>query len=48
MFQLTTCNACVPEDEPKVTTGVPKVHPTCITVKAPWYVVGIDFIGPQR
>ena len=28
----------------KLTTGVPELHP--IPVKAPWYMVGIDFIGP--
>ena len=28
----------------KLTTGVPELHP--ILVKAPWYMVGIDFIGP--
>ena len=27
-----------------VTTGVPQLHP--ISVKAPWYMIGIDFIGP--
>ena len=28
----------------KLTTGVPELHP--IPVKNPWYMVGIDFIGP--
>ena len=28
----------------KLTTGVPELHP--IPVKASWYMVGIDFIGP--
>ncbi len=28
----------------KLTTGVPQLHP--IPVKSPWYMVGIDFIGP--
>ena len=28
----------------KLTTRVPELHP--IPVKAPWYMVGIDFIGP--
>ena len=28
----------------KLTTGVPQLHP--ISVKAPWYMIGIDFIGP--
>ena len=27
-----------------LTTGVPELHP--IPVKALWYMVGIDFIGP--
>ena len=27
-----------------LTTGVPELH--LIPVKAPWYMVGIDFIGP--
>ena len=28
----------------KFTTGVPELHP--IAVKSPWYMIGIDFIGP--
>ena len=28
----------------KLITGVPQLHP--ISVKAPWYMIGIDFIGP--
>ena len=28
----------------KMTTGVPELHP--VPVKAPWYMLGIDFIGP--
>ena len=27
----------------KLTTGVPQLHP--ISVKARWYMIGIDFIG---
>ena len=27
----------------KLTTGVPELHP--ISVKAPWHMLGIDFIG---
>ena len=35
----------MPEDGPEVkTSGIPEMHP--IAVKAPWYMVGIDFIGP--
>ena len=28
----------------KLTSGVPELNP--IPVKAPWYMVGIDFVGP--
>ena len=28
----------------KLTTGVPQLHP--IAVKEPWYMIGIDFVGP--
>ena len=28
----------------KLTTGVPQLYP--ISVKAPWYMLSIDFIGP--
>ena len=28
----------------KVTTGTPQLNP--IPVKSPWYMVGIDFVGP--
>lgn len=28
----------------KLTTGTPQLHP--IAVKEPWYMIGIDFIGP--
>ena len=28
----------------KLTCGVPELHP--IPVKSPWYMIGIDFIGP--
>jgi len=28
----------------KLTSGVPQLNP--IPVKAPWYQIGIDFIGP--
>ena len=28
----------------KMTTGMPKLHP--VAVKEPWYMVGIDFVGP--
>ena len=28
----------------KLNTGVPELNP--IPVKAPWYMVGIDFVGP--
>ena len=28
----------------KLTTGIPQLHP--IPVRSPWYLVGIDLIGP--
>ena len=28
----------------KMTTGAPQLHP--ISVKAPWHMIGIDFVGP--
>ena len=28
----------------KMTTGAPQLHP--VPVKEPWYMVGIDFVGP--
>ena len=28
----------------KLSCGVPELHP--IPVKSPWYMIGIDFIGP--
>ena len=28
----------------KMTTGVPELHP--VPVKAPWHMLGIDFMGP--
>ena len=28
----------------KLTTGTPQLNP--IAVKSPWYMVGIDFVGP--
>ena len=28
----------------KMTTGAPQLHP--VSVKEPWYMVGIDFVGP--
>ena len=43
IFQLTTCNVCQRMNR-KLTSGIPEMHP--ISVKAPWYMLGIDFIGP--
>ena len=43
MLQLSNCDVCQWMNR-KLTTGVPELHP--IPVKAPWYMVGIDFIGP--
>jgi len=34
----------LPEDEPKLTTGVPALNP--IEVKSLWHMIGIDFVGP--
>ena len=28
----------------QLTSGIPELHP--IAVKAPWYMIGMDFIGP--
>ena len=43
MFQLTTCDVRQRMNQ-KLTSGIPEMHP--IAIKAPWYMVGIDFIGP--
>eukprot|EP00731_Ephydatia_muelleri_P032772 Em0024g316a len=40
---LSKCDVCQCMNR-KLTTGVHELHP--IPVKAPWYMVGIDFIGP--
>eukprot|EP00731_Ephydatia_muelleri_P000823 Em0001g823a len=40
---LSKCDVCQCMNR-KLTTGVRELHP--IPVKAPWYMVGIDFIGP--
>lgn len=37
------CDVCQRMNR-KLTTGSPELHP--IPVKLPWYMVGIDFIGP--
>ena len=42
-LQLSKCDVCQRMNR-KLTTGVPELHP--VPVKAPWYMVGIDFIGP--
>ena len=34
----------MPEDEPEVNQWHTQMHP--IFVQSPWYMVGIDFIGP--
>eukprot|EP00731_Ephydatia_muelleri_P014878 Em0008g598a len=39
------CDVCQRMNR-KLTTGVPQLHP--ISVKAPWYMIGIDFIGPPN
>ncbi|KAL5494269.1 hypothetical protein EMCRGX_G015566 [Ephydatia muelleri] len=40
---LSKCDVCQRMNR-KLNTGVPELHP--IPVKAPWYMVGIDFVGP--
>eukprot|EP00731_Ephydatia_muelleri_P000058 Em0001g58a len=40
---ISKCDVCQRMNR-KLTTGVPQLHP--ISVKAPWYMIGIDFIGP--
>ena len=42
-LQLSICGVCQRMNG-KLTTGLPELHP--IPVKAPWYMVGINFIGP--
>ena len=42
-MQLTKCEVCQRMNR-KVTTGTPQLNP--IPVKSPWYMVGIDFVGP--
>eukprot|EP00731_Ephydatia_muelleri_P013170 Em0007g480a len=40
---IRTCDICQRMNR-KLTCGVPELHP--IPVKSPWYMIGIDFIGP--
>ena len=42
-MQISTCEVCQKMNR-KLTTGTPKLHP--IAVKEPWYMIGIDFVGP--
>ena len=42
-MQLAKCEVCQRMNR-KVTTGTPQLNP--IPVKSPWYMVGIDFVGP--
>ena len=42
-MQLVKCDVCQRMNR-KLTNGSPELHP--IPVKSPWYMVGIDFIGP--
>ena len=42
-MQLAKCEVCQHMNR-KVTTGTPQLNP--IPVKSPWYMVGIDFVGP--
>eukprot|EP00731_Ephydatia_muelleri_P031113 Em0022g627a len=41
--KIRTCDICQRMNR-KLTCGVPELHP--IPVKSPWYMIGIDFIGP--
>ena len=43
LTQLLKCDVCQHMDK-KITTGTPQLNP--IPVKSPWYMVGIDFVGP--
>ena len=43
LLQLSKCGVCQHMNR-KLNTGVPELHP--IPVKAPWCMVGIDFVGP--
>ncbi|KAL5500795.1 hypothetical protein EMCRGX_G012400 [Ephydatia muelleri] len=40
---IRTCDICQRMNR-KLTCGMPELHP--IPVKSPWYMIGIDFIGP--
>ena len=42
-LQLSKCDVCQHMNR-KLTTGTPHLNP--IPVKAPWHMVGIDFVGP--
>ncbi len=40
---MSTCDICQRVNR-KLTTGRPELHP--IRVQFPWYMLGIDFVGP--
>ena len=42
-MQISKCDVCQRMNR-KMTTGAPEFHP--IPVKQPWYMMGIDFVGP--
>ena len=42
-FQIAACDVCQRMNR-KLTTGVPALNP--VPVRAPWYMIGIDFVGP--
>lgn len=42
-FQIVACDVCQRMNR-KLTTGVPALNP--VPVRAPWYMIGIDFVGP--
>ena len=43
LLQLSACDVCQRMNR-KLTTGTPQLNP--IAVKAPWHMLGIDFVGP--
>ena len=42
-MQVRKCDVCQRMNR-KLTTGVPELHP--VLIHSPWYMVGIDFVGP--
>ena len=42
-MQVRKCDVCQRMNR-KLTTDVPELHP--VPIHSPWYMVGIDFVGP--